>query len=182
MAHVIYTEHDYVLKQANIEDLIEDCSLAGMDIKKDEQRLELRKSFEKAQRTDTTVPVRALNLIAGWDDIHEEYYAVIRNFYDPQNLIAVLFERIVSGDDEDDAEEIIEKYFAVIEEKEKISLAGVREKLIKITADLKKTLALYENDEYTEEDLNRLSASLDKAYFDPIAELLEGVLVTIAGN
>jgi vacuolar-type H+-ATPase subunit C/Vma6 len=47
---------------------------------------------------------------------------------------------------------------------------------------MKDTMALFQEDEFSDKDLEKLSEALDKAYFEPISELLEGILVTIAGN
>jgi vacuolar-type H+-ATPase subunit C/Vma6 len=188
MAKFIYTENDVVLKQPEIGNLLEDCSLLGLNLNSADGRGELERGLAKARREESTVLVKSLNLVAGWDDTHEEYYVVLRDVYDPRNLMAVLFERIVSGE-EDELENdlqnirtIISNYLGVIEQKEKVSLQEAKERLITLSTDMKKALALFEEDEYSEEDFDKLSDALDKAYFEPISEILEGVLVTIAGN
>jgi vacuolar-type H+-ATPase subunit C/Vma6 len=188
MTKFIYTENDVVLKQPKIEDLLEECSLLGLNLKKAGPREELEKGFEKARREETTVLIKSLNLVAGWDDTHDEYFVVLRDVYDPRNLMAVLFERIVAVEEEDPEEDlrnirkVISDYLGVIEQKEKVSLQDARERLFSLSAEMKKALALFEEDEYSEEDFEKLSDALDKAYFEPLSEILEGVLVTIAGN
>ena len=188
MAKFIYTENDVVLKQQEIEDLVEDCSLLGLNMKSADSRGELERSLAKAREKESTVLVKTLNLVAGWDDTHEEYYVVLRGVYDPRNLMAVLFERIVSSEEdelEDDLQNIqrvISNYLGVIEQKEKVSLQDARERLIGLSRELKKALSLFDEDDYSEEDFDKLSEALDKAYFEPLSEILEGVLVTIAGN
>lgn len=182
MADPVYTEHDLVLKQESLYQIMEECSLLGINLQKEESRKELRRSLEQARSEGADVLAKSLNLVAGWDETHEEYFIVVRDVYDPRNLVAVLFERIVAEDETVDVGTIIGRYLGVIEEKEKISLGEAKEKLVKLAADLKTALEIYEDDEYTEEELDRLSDSLDDGYFNPIAEVLEGILVTIAGN
>ena len=188
MGKPAYTERDVVLKQESVAELLEECSMMGSGLKTEARKKELTDCLERAKRENATVPVEALNLTAGWDDFHEEYFLVLPDVYDPRNLIAVLFERLVSSEEDDPeadlggALSIIEKYLGVIEEKEKVSLRDAKEKLVDLTTEMKKALILFEEEEYSEEEFDRLSGALDKAYFDPISEILEGVLVTIAGN
>jgi hypothetical protein len=183
----MYTEHDYVLKACEAGELLEECRLAGLSFSAEKEEL-LCGALEKARREDIDVPLPFLNLFAGWDEERGEYYAAIQNMYDPQNLLEILYERLLGERAENPAggEQAIvphvEAYLGVIEQKEKISLAQTKDKLKELVLDMRRTLALYEDGEYSEEDLERLSESLDKAYFDPIRELLVGVIVTIAGN
>ncbi|MDR2588313.1 MAG: hypothetical protein LBC67_02695 [Spirochaetales bacterium] len=104
--------------------------------------------------------------------------------YDPRALVNLLYERLVSREDAEEPRALVEKYIGVIEEKEKIPLAEIKEKTIRLGEALRGALALYEEDgdAYSETDIEKLSTALDAAYFDPLSELLEGVLVVIAGN
>jgi hypothetical protein len=182
-----YTENDYVLKSADIEEIISGCGLVGLSFSREKED-ELRRGLEQARDESGDLPLPALNLSAGWDDSRGEYYIVIKNMYDPQNLLDILYERLVwekAENPEDEAaalRENIEKYLGVIETKEKISLSEVQEKLTGLALDMRRTVAVYEDGEYSEEDIERLSDSLDRAYFDPMTELLEGVIVMLAGR
>lgn len=182
-----YTEHDFVLKSADIADILSGCASAGLDVSREKAAL-LCGGLEKARREDTLVPLAALNLIAGWDEGRQEYCVIVKDMYEPRNLLAVLYERLVwerAENPEDEEKEIrgcIERYLGVIEKKEKIPLSETREKLAVLAIDMRRTLAVYGDEEYPEQDIERLSDSLDKSYFDPMTELLEGVIVAIAGN
>ncbi|MDR1933623.1 MAG: hypothetical protein LBQ57_12475 [Spirochaetales bacterium] len=182
MSKPAYTEQDYVLRSGDIEDI-----LSGLDVSR-EKKSELREGLQKARAGGGAAGLPALNLSAGWDDTREEYYIVIRNMYDPRNLLDVLYERLLWEKTEDPADPAgalrtnIEKYLGVIEKKEKISLAKTKEKLAEIAIDMRRTLAVYEDGAYSEEEMERLSGSLDRAYFDPITELLESVIITLAGR
>jgi hypothetical protein len=182
-----YTEHDYVLKSANTEDILSECGLAGFKFSR-AQEAQLGAGFEKARREDTAVSLPALNLTAGWDETRQEYYIIVKNMYEPRNLLDILYERLVwekAENPEDEDKEIrahIGNYLGVIEKREKVSLAETKEKLASIALDMRKTLAVYADGEYSDEDIERLSDSLDRTYFDPITELLEGVIIAIAGN
>jgi hypothetical protein len=183
----MYTEHDYVLKASEAGELVEDCRLMGLCLSEEKEEL-FCEALEKARREDLAVRLPFLNLVAGWDEGRGEYYAAIQNMYDPQNLLNILYERLLEEKAESPTQEAqairarIEAYLGVIEQKEKISLAETKDKLKGLALDMRRTLAVYEDEEYCEEDIERLSASIEKAYFDPIRELLEGVIVTIAGN
>lgn len=183
-----YSPRDMILKQDNIPLLLEELAMIGLDPKSDAVREKLTQALERARMDNKPTPVEEMDLSAGWDDFHEEYYLVVPDVYDPSNLVAVLFERLVAGGEEDPEEDLqegqrlIQEYLGVIEEKEKISLREVKERLLHLTEEMKKALQLFDEEEYTEEEFDRLSAALDKAYFDPISEILEGVLVSIAGG
>jgi hypothetical protein len=183
----MYTEHDYVLKSASAEDILFDCGLAGLKFSPAQEAL-LGAGLEKARREGKTVPFPGLNLSAGWNQRRQEYYIVIKNMYEPRNLLDILYDRLIwdkaenPEDEEQDVRMYIGKYLGVIEEKEKIPLAETKEKLAAIALDMRKTLAVYEDGEYSEADIEKLSDSLDRTYFNPITELLEGVIIAIAGN
>ncbi|MDR3200171.1 MAG: hypothetical protein LBT68_01820, partial [Spirochaetales bacterium] len=170
MENPLYTEHDYVLKSADIEDVLSGCGLVGLNFPREKED-ELRRGLEEARDRGGALPLPALNLSAGWDDSRGEYYVVIKNMYDPQNLLDILYERLVWEKTENPEEEAaalrenIEKYLGVIETKEKISLSDEQEKLTELALDMRRTIALYEDGEYSEEDIERLSDSLDRAYF-----------------
>jgi hypothetical protein len=183
----VYTEHDYVLKASEAGELLAECRFAGLSFSEEKEEL-FRRALEKARGEARAISLPFLNLFAGWDEGRGEYYAVIQNMYDPQNLLDILYERLLEEKAENPGGEAqaicsrIDAYLGVIEQKEKISLAETRDKLKDLALDMRRTLAIYEDGEYSEEDMERLSGSLDKAYFDPIRELLEGVIITIAGN
>jgi len=100
----------------------------------------------------------------------------------------VLFERLTTIEEEDpemdreNALSLIETYLGIIEKREKISLEEIKKKLAELTRSMKDTLAAFQEDEFSDKDFEKLSEALDRAYFEPISELLEGVLVAIAGN
>ena len=187
MINTVYTEHDCVIKNSDIEELLDACSMAGLNLEETDKD-KLCAELENSRSKDEPVHIDLLNLIAGWDEPRREYYVVIKNVYNPQNIIDILYERLVwerPDNPEDEIENIntnIERYLGVIEMREKISLAETKEKIKTLTGEMRKTLAVLEGDDYSEEEIERISDSLDTAYFDPITELLEGILVTIAGR
>lgn len=183
MTNPIYTERDLVLKGSSVEKLLVNCSRMGLCVQGTDAQKVLVKCIDLARYERRPVLCEELNLTVGWDEDRQEYCAVAKDVYDPGNLVSVLYERLISVE-EDDAgiDSLIDAYLGVIEGKEKVSLLDVREKLKSLTKEMSRTLRLYQGDEFSESDLERLSEILDSSYFDPIAELLEGVLVTIAGN
>jgi hypothetical protein len=182
-----YTEHDYVLKAATKKDILLDCDIAGLNFSR-AQKIQLEAAMEKARREGAAAALPALNLSAGWDETRQEYFIIIKDMYDPRNLLDVLYGRLLwerAENPEDEDKEIrahIEKYLGIIEKKEGVSLSETKEKLAVIALDMRKTLSVYEDGEYSDMDIEKLSDSLDRTYFDPIMELLEGVVIAIAGN
>lgn len=120
------------------------------------------------------------------DSPNSERDYVVKNMYDPRNILETLYERLAAPKEGDawgeEACALVDEYLGLIEEKERVSLAETREKLKKLVINMNKTLDVYEGDEFSGEDLDRLYDALTKAYFDPVQELLEGVIVAIAGN
>jgi predicted nucleotidyltransferase len=115
----------------------------------------------------------------GKDPITNEYLLVIRNVYDPRNLLTVLFERLTTIEEEDpekdkeNALSLIETYLGTIEKREKVSLEELKKKLSELTRSMKDTLATFQEDEFSVQILKNYR-SPDRAYFEPISELLEG--------
>ena len=181
----MYCERDYVVKAFDAEGLLAECDCVGV-VFSPEKETALRAALEEARRQKRPRSLPFLNLLAGWDEKRENYYLAVKDMYDPRNLLEVLYDRLVvekAGDPEsEEAGSLVDAYLGVIEEKEHISLAETREKLTRLVADMGRTLELYEDGEYSEEELERLYDTLTKAYFDPVRELLEGVIVAIAGN
>ncbi|MCL1817280.1 MAG: hypothetical protein FWG35_00025 [Spirochaetaceae bacterium] len=183
----MYCERDYVVKASDVGGLLAECDCVGL-VFSAEKEAALRAALEDARRQREPRSLPFLNLLAGWDEKREKYYLAVRDMYDPRNLLEVLYDRLVvekTGNPEKENEKagsLIGAYLGVIEEKEHISLAETREKLTRLTADMHRTLAVYEDEEYSPEELERLYDTLTKAYFDPVRELLEGVIVAIAGN
>jgi hypothetical protein len=187
VANPAYTEHDYVLKSADTGEILSGFGFAGLELSR-AQEAELCEGLEKARREDKAIALPALNLTAGWDEARQEYYAVVKNRYDPRNLLDMLYDRLLwdrPENPEDEARLIrahIDNYLGVIEKKEKVSLAEAREKLTAIALDMRTTIAVYEDGKFSDEDIEGLSDSFDRAYFNPITELLEGIIIAIAGN
>jgi hypothetical protein len=187
VANLAYTEHDYVLKSADAAEILSGFGFAGLELSR-AQEAELCEGLEKARREDKAILISALNLTAGWDEAQQEYYAVVKNRYDPGNVLDMLYDRLIRDRAENPEDEPglirahIDNYLGVIEKKEKVSLAETREKLVAIALDMRKTFAVYEDGEYSDKDIERLSDSFDRAYFNPISELLEGIIIAIAGN
>lgn len=181
-----YTEQDLVLKNADIAGLLHDTQSYG--ILNPEQRSTLVKLLEEARFTGELKEFPDIHAHVGVDRESGEFLLVIHDVYDPRNLLTVLFDRLTSREEEDPqadkehALELIEAYLGVIEKRERVDLHQVKQKLIQLTTSLKDTMALFQEDEFSDRDLEKLSEALDRAYFEPISELLEGILVTIAGN
>ena len=189
------------MKASSFEELLAECDCVGLEFSPENEEA-LRAALEDARRLlrDSSLPFwdpegpdgqparRAATLLAGWDAADERYYLAVKGMYDPRNLLQILYERLVgerggaAERETEDAASLIDAYLGVIEEKERISLAAAREKLTELAVDMWRTLDVYEDDEYSEEELERLCDTLTKAYFDPLRELLEGVIVAIAGN
>jgi len=181
-----YTEQDLVFKHPEIGGLLHDVQTYG--ILNPEQRSTLVHLLEEARATGELKEFPDINAHVGVDREKEEFVLAIHDVYDPRNLLTVLFERLTSREEEDPeqdkehARKLIDSYLRVIEKRERVNLEEVKKKLVQLTSSMKDTMALFQGDEFSDQDLEKLSQALDKAYFEPLSELLEGILVTIAGN
>lgn len=181
-----YTEQDLVFKHTTIGGLLHDVQSYG--ILNPDQKSTLVRLLEEARTKSELKEFPDLNAHVGVDMEKEEFFLVIHDVYDPRNLLTVLFDRLTSREDEDPkrdkehALKLIDSYLEVIEKRERVNLQEVKKKLVQLTSSMKDTLALLQGDEFSDRDLEKLSEALDKAYFEPLSELLEGILVTIAGN
>ena len=180
MMRPAYCEHDYALWASGAGELLEECDCVGLKFSREKEEA-LRAALEDARRQAEPRSLPFLNLTASYDEKQEKYYLVIKNMYYPRNLLETLYDRLIMEKTED-AGSLVDAYLGVIEEKEHMSLAQAREKLKTLAADMRQILDLYGDSDYSENELKRLADTLSKAYFDPIQELLEGVIVAIAGN
>ncbi|MFQ3621865.1 MAG: hypothetical protein SNJ78_13095, partial [Spirochaetales bacterium] len=182
----LYSEQDLVLKHSEVEGLIQSAQTYG--ILNPEQRSLLVQLLEKARVTGSWQELPELNAHVGREHSKGEYVLVIHDVYDPRNLLTVLFDRLTTIENPDPALdkalacELVDAYLGVIEKREKVDLKEAKEKLKQLSYSLKDTLPLFQGEEFNETDYEKLSQALDRAYFEPISEILEGILVTIAGN
>jgi hypothetical protein len=183
-----YTENDIVFKESDAERLVDQYLSTGFTMNEPTLRDRILEATEQARRRATPFEMTGPDIVLGWDDVFEAHYLIIRNAYDPENLVAMLYERLVRFE-EDELEndlassvELIGRYVGKIEAKEHVDLSETRANLIELTTRMKQTVHLFMEDQYSEDDIEHLSTALDQAYYEPLTEALEGMLVIIAGN
>lgn len=179
-----YDHNDIVLKEYTIHGTI-DATLhffgatAGI-------RNKLEKALKQARKEKKTVKAGEVPAEAFYDEETGEYLIILKNSYDPRNLVAVLFDRIVEErdlelkEDLESGNKLIDNYLGRIEEKEKVDLAEYRKMIKSLAAEMKETIHLTNEHEFSEQELEHLSGEIDERYYGPIVEQMEEILATIS--
>ena len=124
--------------------------------------------------------------VEGWFDIQNHLYFLIqRGAYSASNLLLNLFDILVEhpmGEEEvleAEAFDAIDRYIGMIELKETISFQGQRENLRQITREMIHILSLVEEEDFSGMELEKVSQEIDKSCYEPIAMILQGILIEI---
>jgi hypothetical protein len=183
-----YTEHDMVFKEPDAMRLVDQYLATGFVLNEPTLKGRILEAIEQARRGAAPVEMNGPDITLGWDEAFEAHYLVIHGAYDPENLVAMLYDHLVRFE-EDELEtdlaaaiDLIGRYVGTIEAKEHVDLSETRANLIDLTTKMKQTVHLFLEDQYSEDDIDHLSSALDRAYYEPLTEALEGMLVIIAGN
>jgi hypothetical protein len=175
-----YTEHDMVFKEPDAMRLVDQYLATGFVLNEPTLKGRILEAIEQARRGAAPVEMNGPAI--------EAHYLVIHGAYDPENLVAMLYDHLVRFE-EDELEtdlaaaiDLIGRYVGTIEAKEHVDLSETRANLIDLTTKMKQTVHLFLEDQYSEDDIDHLSSALDRAYYEPLTEALEGMLVIIAGN
>jgi hypothetical protein len=183
-----YSENDAVYKEIDPAKLVEHYISTGFAPASPALKERIYAALERARQSGSPIELSEPYITLGWDDAFEAHYLVIHDTYDPENLIAMLYDRLVRFEEDElandvaTASDLIQRYVGRIEAKEGINLSEIKLRLIELASKMKETVHLFLEDEFNEDDIENLSKALDRAYYEPLTETLEGVLVSIAGN
>lgn len=180
-----YTEQDIVFKGETINEVIS-TYLETLD--KDSRegvRNELSKILRKAEREHKPVASASQDIEGRFDAPGHQYLLIRRGAYNAPNLLFILFDILVEhpegNPEEIEAEtfEAIDRYIGEIEGREGMNFLGQRENLKQIAREMIHTLAMLEEEDFPEAELEKVSEGIDKNYYEPLAMILQSILIEI---
>ncbi len=179
----LVTENDALFHDKEIKGVI--SYLLPFYGERERFRENLDSLLKRAKKEGEVLTFEIPTILAGYDEDDDLFFVIHQDFYDPGNLLAVLFDKIFSYDDEDylegidSANEAIELYFKKIEERESVDLREKKEELERLTSDFYKAFFIFCEREATDEEMEEYSQEIEKSYFEPVSEILNSVLVEI---
>ncbi len=180
----VYDHNDIVFRDADRRGaILESLAFLG-EVPDIERRLDAE--LEIARRTDGVRDMADIPVRAAWDGAAGEYLVIVRNAYEPRRLLASLLESLMDEPGEKLKEDVaaaearVEAYLGRIEERERTDLTGPKKILLPLVRELRETLALAAELDYSQEELERLSEDVEHRLTRPIAEVLEEILTLLA--
>lgn len=185
----IFTEKDLAFKSPDQVELLE-LGLSYLEPGKPGQRNELSKMIQKSKNEGLQQGKKS-RFTAAYDKKRGEYILFIRDQYEPACQLAMLFELMTEsatcGDGEEELQirsSQIKTYLAEVEKNEELDLSEECSHLINYTGQFLKTMELYQDEEeLSQEELERLSDRIDLSFYKPISDIIESILERlISGN
>lgn len=183
-----FTHKDLAIKSDSIDELIELALEYSGD--KTGLRNELNRQLAKCKKEGIQSGTKS-NFVAGYDRMRKEYFLVIKDQYEPAYLLTMLYELATEvnffGAIEDEIQvrsSQITDYLSEIEKNEELNLGSEKEQLTSLVYQFIQMLKLYENeDDMSEEEMERLSSKFDQLFYKPISDIIEGILKQLkSGN
>lgn len=120
-----------------------------------------------------------------FDQESDEYLIVRRGAYSAVQLLETLLYLLVRFPHDEVEVEIeqrsdaIGRFLGVIEEKEGIELSREIESMREVSGEMVRVISMIREDEYTDEELETLSSSLDREYYESLLLISQGILIEI---
>jgi hypothetical protein len=139
----------------------------------------------RARRPRSGLPSGLFGFRLHFDPEQEEYILIQPGVYSAANLLYALFDILVgtpSGNPDvlqTGVFEDIDRYLGRIEEKEKRNFNKQKEELKRISGELIQTLAILDEQDFKEQDMEKLAAEIDKTYYEPLGLILQTLLIEI---
>ncbi len=181
-----FNEKDCVFRGESEQSVINEYINSGADASQSGLRNDIEKLL-KASKKDKKMKTSSKHKVdAFFDNERKEYFIIKRNFYDPKNVIAVLYEQLLESkiDENEDlayVEPIVNAYIGEVEKKEAIDLSSEKSDIIHIALEMKETLAMTAEDELSESELHKLCEEIDERFYEPLSKVLEDVLMKLVG-
>lgn len=182
---IYYTENDFVIKSENETEIINaTLDFIGRNIAGTRNKID--KALKKAKKDKKPFFDTELGLDFVWDNARKEYNVIKKAFYEHTNIIHNLFDLITEFfdnskplDEKSKRLEYVDKYLDKIAEYEQMDFSKEKTKLKEIIEEMMETLAVYSEQELTEEEAESISDSIDNAFYKPIAEILENIILQV---
>lgn len=182
---VPYTEKDFAFRSEDMDEILEFLE-AYSGQKTEGLRSELTKLGLRSKKTGSFFESQKCGFWVGYDRHRGDYIIFRKELYDPSNLFFVLFDLIVTPTDlsvEDEIEskaEAVERYFARATEMEGENFASEKEEVLKLTRQMTEVTRSFDDEEFDDEETERISEAIDKTYFAPLEAIFNGIIDRIA--
>lgn len=181
----VFTEKDLAIKSVGVDDLVDMGieylgNIPGL-------RNELNKMIEHSKKEGPQKGQKS-SFIAVYDKDRKEYILMIKDHYDPRYLVTMLYDLVTEPVDNEEEElavrmEQINSYLNEISKNESIDLETEKIRMQELTRQYVKTFKLYDNDSFSQEELERIFLTMDSSFFEPMMKIIKIVLDKIkSGN
>jgi len=180
-----YTENDLVFKDETANGVISQYLDYLPEEEREGVRSELNRVFKKSEKEKRKTKSAGLDVAALFNKDMGEYILIKPGVYSPQNLLFILFDILVEhpeGDHDElkaDANDLIDRYIGEIEGREGVNFLGQRENLKQLAGEMIETMCILDEQDFKEEELEKLSNQIDTTYYEPIGMILQGILIDI---
>ncbi len=180
-----YTENDFSFRAETLDELSEFLEVySGRKI--EGLRSELRRLSSRSKKDGRFYESSKTGFWVGFDPQRSDYIIYRKDVYDPANLFFSLFDLIVSPTDTSIEEELelknnaVNRYFAKAAEMEGESFDDEKDRVFAILRQMIEVIRSFDNDDFTEEETERISEIVDKTYFKPLEEIFNEIIDRIA--
>ncbi len=180
-----YTENDLVFKSETINDVISQYLEYLPEESREGVRGELNRLFKRAEKDKKRTHSAGLDLDAVYDKPQGEYILIKPGVYSPHNLLYILFDCLVEhpeGKIEElkaEAFILIDRYIGEIEGREGMNFLGQRENLKQLAGEMIETMHILDEQDFKDDELEKLSTQIDSNYYEPMGMILQGILIDI---
>lgn len=178
-----YTENDFVYRSDSLDEILEFLRVYG-DLRVEGLRSELNKLVLQSKKTGQFFESSKCGFWVGQDPRREDIIIYKENLYDPTNLFFILFDLLVTPFHTSAEEELevkldaLNRYFKKAEEMEGESFQREKEEIETILRELVVVSHTYsdDEDEFSEEELERFADLVDKLYYERIDNIIKDLV------
>jgi hypothetical protein len=180
MYSLLFSPKDTVLRSDNFENILEQYEEVLGNTPPPALQKQIKTAIDESKNNGLTMEVSDA-ISTYWDESRDEMLVILKDCYNIFMHNATLYDVIVymTGNHETgikEASSAIDKYLAVVENHEKIALDDEKELLKETTLELKKTLSLIQEEEYSQEDLEAVFKALNEKYYSILESVLENII------
>lgn len=176
-----YTENDFSFRAETVDELSEFLEAYG-GRKIEGLRSELMQLGSRSKKDGRFYESPKTGFWIGFDPQRSDYIIYRKDVYDPANLFFALFDIIVTPTDSSVEEEIalktdaVTRYFAKAAEMEGESFDSERKKVVEVLNQMTEVIRSFDNEDFNEEEMERISETIDKTYFSLLEDIFNGII------
>lgn len=178
----LVTENDALYCDVSTNDII--TELLPLYGEGENFKKELKQLFARAKKNQSLESYQE-EIIVGYSEEEECYFLVHKNFYEPRNLMMTLYEKLLAEAEEEyneaceKGELSIDLYINKVQDMESVDLGEEKTALKTLAREMYKMFHILSDRDYTDEELEGYYDELEEQHLEPIAEMLEAILLKI---